>query len=276
MRKLIKVTGVTNGAGSTGSGVVSVNVPTGYDITGIFSVLTAGTAAVGTYSNIKLTGDGDILWDLSGTEFDELNKAQGLTAFDGTTFYFPACYPKQRDMVPAIGTAIRTRTGGGPDAYANLVFEMTMASATTPAFDIYLEVSNEANVSSGMVRRLRTYQDQTVVGAMSTTKLNYGPGGSQYWAGSYMVHSGNISRIRIKRGDTLVYDTVKAVNDYALVVGGGVVGSYFAWSLAFLGYQFPEPMNTGDLRNGDKNLDFEVTSDSAATIKFVQDTYGPK
>ena len=282
MRKTLKVTSVTNGAAGSGSGIFSANIPHGHDVSGFFLSLTnggsGGAAAIGTIANIKLIGDGDILWDVSGVQFDEVNKARGLAAYDGTTLYLPCGYDKQRDMVPAIGTAIKT----GPGGFTDLRLEVTLSGASTPEFDLRIECVEEAGIVPGpegrMVRRLRQYQDSVTANAeSSTTKLMYGKGGHKYWAGAFLYPaSGNITKVRMKRGDTEVLDLVKAVNDYQLVRGGSVVGSYFGFSLDFLASGFPEPMNTGDLSQGDKNLDLLVTCDSSVVLTYVMDTYGPK
>lgn len=277
MRKNLEGTNTTNDGKVSGTGLFESNAPKGHVIDGVFLSIPSGdgSATPAQIDYIEIDADGDVLQHISGSELDEENKADGLQAGDGQELFIPMTFLTGKDLQPSLGTNIKTKSGGGPDAVDTLKLRVKFVGATTPVATARWSCSEETGVMASPALAVRRVQnrDAVVVGENKiTTMLKYGKPEYANTAKILMkLASGNITYVTLKRGkEVLLEKFPKASNDLALVNAGKVPGSYYDYIIDFSRDGLGEYLNTEGLSQGDDQLELTVYSDSATTLYMVQ------
>ena len=277
--QLLKLPNVT---GNGANGTLTIECPIGYKYRNISLTLTSGTCTAAMVTQAQVLINGTAAWDITGTDLDNLNQLDGLTAYGtSSVLNFPFVFNKLTDDVLADLTALNTgvkspQTG---KVIHTLQVRLTIVGATAPNFEASAVVENSTSEGPGLIRRIHRYSVASVVGESGYNTLDYGTSQDALIRRFSIANaSGTVSRVRLMAASEEVVNMPTATLTSVLQQGGytapaafGAVADFAALGRGFLPGQMPYLDTTGI---ASKSMTLYVTNSAATGNVILMDDLG--
>lgn len=192
------------------TGVASCMLPIGRTIERITLGMGGTIFTVAMITNIKLRANGKVIIDLSGTELSRINAYRGIVSSTNfLTLDFTEIFGRDR-MDQVIG-GFDTSKG-----IAQLSMEVTIAGATAPTLEAYIQESNvQAGSYSAIIAKILRYPFQTSAGGVLPIQLPFGPVNGSVIKRMHVLHSvaNNVSEITVKQDSVVIWESTRALNE---------------------------------------------------------------
>lgn len=271
-----------NISGNGADGLLTVECPIGYKYREILLPLVSGTCTAAMITQAQVLINGTAIWDITGTDLDNLNKVDGLQSLAASgVLRFPFAFPKITDDrladLVAINTGIPSKVSG--KVIHTMQVRLTLSGTTTPNFEAYAVVENSTDEGPGVIRRVHRYGFAASAGETGYNTLDFGTTKDALIRRlSVVAAAGTVSRMRVMADTREVVNAPKAVLDSLLVGGGFVPGTDFSAVLDFMssGRGFlPEQQPMLDtLGIAGKSLTVYVTNTAGPTNTILMDSVG--
>lgn len=276
---LIRLPNIT---GNGSNGQLTIECPIGYKYRSIQLALTSGTCTAAQITQAQLLLNGSAVWDITGTDLDQLNQVDAFTAF-GTSnvLNWPFTFPVLTDDVLADMTALNT--GVVSKATGKVIHTMqirlTIAGATSPNWEAYAVVENSTDEGPGVIRRIHRYSFGSTVGESGYNTLDFGTRQDALLRRfSVRPTGGTVSRVRLTVDTREVYNLPTAVASELLTAAGFVPGANFAFVADFAasgkGFLPQQVPYLDTLGQANKSLTLYVTNSDNTGNVILMDSIG--
>lgn len=264
-------------SGNGSNGIVQLVIPAGLKLSTLYSRLDSGTLTIAQITNVKLLANSEIIFDLSGTELDEMNKAEGLTAYDGTTLSIPMTLRNNmKESQDTMSTALNVGPANeaGTSAIANAKLQLTIVGATSPVLSFWADAQPATPEGPGLLKRLRTFNYSLPAGEGSILTLPSRTAQTNWFSRlAFKADSGTTGRLRVQGTDGAgvrdLWDRISDVNDRALTDGGGTPGSYFTYLASWREQGLLNILNTVGFSEIDIRPTSSAANSSAVVVEYI-------
>lgn len=256
------------------SGVALVEVVVGRTIESLVLKLGGGAFTKAMISLVRIKANGRTVFEGSGTQIDKLNAFKGYTTNAAYLDILFEDLTGLREFDRQVG-ALDTTQG-----IVKLTVEVTIAGATTPTLDLY--INETAAQVDGQGR------PAPFAGVLSKTlrfPFTFAAGGKQNialpWFGQsgailkrlHIEHGGNMTALELKEDSNVIHESLKADNDYENTKWGRVNQTNM-YSVDFVSDgNVEKAWNTRGIRSLEVNPTFSA-ADSGYIIAEVLDVLG--
>jgi hypothetical protein len=224
--------------GSATTGKFTVNLDTGYKFFSYLIRRTSGTILISDFILIEYLINGIGVWSLTGQELDEINKQDGLVAYDGDVLRLPLTLEGMKEQDFRESTAVNTgypspMTGKQVKTHA---LRLTMTPGLAATFDVWADVDDGTKEGPGVIRRFNRYDKGTGGANGKFQDLDYAT--SQYALYRRIftkASAGTVDNQWLQFGKTTVWgpQVPTEIANRLRVDGGHIVGSYFSYVLDY-------------------------------------------
>jgi hypothetical protein len=277
MRRLKKLNYTSSGL----NGIITINLPTNVVLFAIHFVLTAGACVIANITNVLNQVNGEpVLPYVLGTDIDEFNKR-----YDFSPMVNNAILSHYFEDITLIDKARRLRTAHW--GLSTDLFQMTVAGATTPSFDVYVEYDDLSTAPKNIMPNITrwTRYSPTLAAAKETNfnLFDYGDSNFQFFK-QFIVKApaGTISYARLEWGpnNDKIFDRPATLNDQVtanFVKWTGITkGAYWSFVIDTHETGWPEELDSvaAGLRTGDQNINLFLIDNTAEQVEIFVLTRG--
>lgn len=252
----------------------------------------AGTITAAMFTQLQVQANGKPTIDLSGTQLDEINKYDKLTAFTTNKIMrIPLGLIGHADpmLVDSAGLNCGVKSPKTKLEVRSAALKFVVAGATTPTFKLHSNMADADPAGPGSVKRYNVHSFSIGTSETPFTVQDiYGDEENALLRRVFFILSaGTMTSMRIQAGNLNLYDTNTAVQQQLIADSAlRTAGSYFA-----LVAEFPSDVKSGrlasgnflednpfpDLRNllaGKQSLKFVGVASEAATCTVITECLG--
>ena len=280
-RRTVELTGVV---GNGSDGVKSVILPIGLDYMTVNLVVDSGTVTAAQVTDMKVYANSDMIRNYSGSDQDNMNQFDRLTAMGGTILRIPFEMIGMKRPDQQYATTLAT---GLPDPINGKVIatsriEWTTTGGGAPVFRVFAEVDDSLS-GPGAIIRIKKYTD-TLAGTSEQGfgyKIPFGTSDIRFWRRLFWsVTAGATTQYRLLVGtsNSEYMKRTKALNTRILADGVKTLGASFDFVMdttelgisEMIDTMIPTPKGLNSIGV----MDPRITASAAATVTFLHETVG--
>ena len=195
-------------------------------------------APITDFTTLLLKINGTNFWPLNGQQIDEMNKRDGLPAFDGFNLLLHLGLAGMKDPRMVELTYVNTGVQSKASGKVISTFQLQVTLSAAHALEMYAEVDNATADGPGVVKRFGTYDKDSVAapGFTGMSNFDYGTAQWAWWRRIFTkCTAGALSFQKLYTSrETIWGEQVPVpVANFMATVGGHVTGAYFSGVIDF-------------------------------------------